>query len=157
PSTPVASARASTLSRSPASTSTRQAKKTCAATIMPAEGRTATSADRTRVTPSRLSRPHATILGLMHTPTVSAPPAPAESAAPPPSLERGACLGSYQLVLPIASGGMGRVWIAAKRGDFGFERMFAVKVMREDLAERASFRRMFLDEAKLAARVRHTN
>jgi serine/threonine-protein kinase len=73
------------------------------------------------------------------------------------ALERGASLGSYQLVLPIASGGMGRVWIAARRGDFGFQRMFAVKVMREDLAEDVAFRRMFLDEAKLASRLRHSN
>jgi serine/threonine-protein kinase len=92
----------------------------------------------------------------MHTPTASVQrvdPAPASG----PALERGACLGTYELVLPIASGGMGRVWIAAKRGDFGFSRMFAVKVMREELAMSPSFRRMFLDEAKLAARLRHTN
>jgi serine/threonine-protein kinase len=91
----------------------------------------------------------------MHTPTASVPRPGVDSA--PARLERGACLGSYELVLPIASGGMGRVWIAARRGDFGFSRMFAVKVMREDLAERQSFRRKFLEEAKLAARLRHTN
>ena len=73
------------------------------------------------------------------------------------NLERGSLLGSYQLVLPIASGGMGHVWIAARRGDFGFQRMFAVKVMREEIAKDARLRRMFLDEAKLAARLRHSN
>lgn len=91
----------------------------------------------------------------MSAPTASVPRASDDSDVS--GLERGACLGSYRLVLPIASGGMGRVWIAAKRGDFGFERMFAVKVMREDLANKGAFRRMFLDEAKLSARLRHTN
>lgn len=91
----------------------------------------------------------------MGTQTASLPLEQEELANRP--LERGACLGSYELVLPLASGGMGRVWIAAKRGDFGFTRMFAVKVMREDIAEREVFRRMFLAEAKLAARLRHTN
>jgi serine/threonine-protein kinase len=93
----------------------------------------------------------------MHTPTASVPRPGEPTEREELGLQRGACLGSYELVLPIAAGGMGRVWIAARRGDFGFSRMFAVKVMREELAKRQTFRQMFLEEAKLAARLRHTN
>jgi len=48
---------------------------------------------------------------------------------------------------------MGHVWAAVRIGDFGFRRMVAVKMMREELAEDASFRTMFLDEARLASRI----
>jgi len=78
-------------------------------------------------------------------------------AASPAALERGSRLGPYELLLPIASGGMGHVWAAVRIGDFGFRRMVAVKVMREELAGSAEFRRMFLDEARLASRVLHSN
>jgi serine/threonine-protein kinase len=73
------------------------------------------------------------------------------------ALRRGASLGRYQLLAPVAAGGMAYVWAAARTGDYGFHRLFAIKVMREEIAFDASFRRMFLEEAKLAARIRHTN
>jgi serine/threonine-protein kinase len=72
-------------------------------------------------------------------------------------LRRGECLGQYRLLFHVGSGGMAHVWAAARSGDYGFQRLFAVKVMREDIADIASYRKMFLDEAKLAARVHHTN
>ncbi len=66
-------------------------------------------------------------------------------------------LGRYELVLPLASGGMAKVWIAQQVGELGFRRLVAVKTMRPEHAASASFRRMFLDEARIAARIRHAN
>jgi serine/threonine-protein kinase len=42
-------------------------------------------------------------------------------------------------------------------GEGGFERLVAVKVMHEHIAAEQEFRSMFLDEARLAARIRHPN
>jgi eukaryotic-like serine/threonine-protein kinase len=72
-------------------------------------------------------------------------------------LAAGSRLGAYELLVPIASGGMGHVWAAVRLGDFGFRRMVALKVMREGFAESGSFRRMFLDEARIASRILHSN
>jgi len=52
---------------------------------------------------------------------------------------------------------MGHVWSAVRLGDFGFRRTAAIKVMREELAANPGFRRMFLDEARLASRISHSN
>jgi serine/threonine-protein kinase len=82
------------------------------------------------------------------------PPVPAPGRG---GLERGARLGPYELLVPIASGGMGHVWSAVRLGEFGFRRLVAIKVMREEIAAVPEFRRMFLDEARLASRVLHTN
>ena len=72
-------------------------------------------------------------------------------------LRPGTRLGAYELLTPLASGGMGHVWSAVRIGDFGFRRTAAIKVMREELASEPGFRRMFLDEARLAARISHSN
>jgi serine/threonine-protein kinase len=66
-------------------------------------------------------------------------------------------LGRYELLVPLASGGMAQVWIARQAGEHGFARLVAVKTMRPEHAESDAFRRMFLDEARLAARIAHAN
>jgi serine/threonine protein kinase len=81
----------------------------------------------------------------------------ASLSAPRAPLQAGKKLGGYQLLSPIAAGGMAYVWTAARSGDYGFRRLFAIKVMREEIAHETSFRRMFLEEAKLAALIRHTH
>ena len=98
----------------------------------------------------------------MRTATVNLPiAAPSDGgAAPvdkPDALQPGSRLGAYELLTPLASGGMGHVWSAVRLGDFGFRRTAAIKVMREELAVDPGFRRMFLDEARLASRISHTN
>ena len=64
-------------------------------------------------------------------------------------------LGRYELLLPIASGGMARVWAARLRGSRGFQKIVAVKTIRADMAEDPEFGDMLLDEASLASRIRH--
>jgi eukaryotic-like serine/threonine-protein kinase len=57
----------------------------------------------------------------------------------------------------IGSGGMAQVWIARRVGEHGFERLVAIKAIRPEFTNDASFREMFMQEARLAARIRHTN
>ncbi len=66
-------------------------------------------------------------------------------------------VGRYETIRPIASGGMARVYLGRVRGIGGFERLVAVKIMHQHLAEEAQFVSMFLDEARLAAGIRHPN
>ena len=65
--------------------------------------------------------------------------------------------GRYETIRPIASGGMATVHLARSVGEGGFERLVAIKVMHPHIAADADFRGMFLDEARLAARIRHPN
>ena len=66
-------------------------------------------------------------------------------------------LGRYELLHPIASGGMAQVWAAEQTGDLGFRKLIALKTIRPDFAFDPTFRAMFLDEAQLASRIRHAN
>ncbi|MGH7296047.1 MAG: serine/threonine-protein kinase, partial [Polyangiaceae bacterium] len=73
------------------------------------------------------------------------------------SLGAGAQLGRYELLLPVAYGGMARVWAARMRGQRGFSKLVAIKTILPHLAHNAEFERMFLDEARIAAGVHHHN
>jgi serine/threonine-protein kinase len=77
--------------------------------------------------------------------------------APQPELRRGTRLGRYELLVPIAKGGMARVWAARLQGQRGFSKMVAVKTILPHLAEEPEFERMFLDEARIASGVHHPN
>jgi serine/threonine protein kinase len=66
-------------------------------------------------------------------------------------------LGRYEILTRLASGGMAEVYVARAQGMAGFERLVAVKVLHANLAHEQEFIRMFLDEARLAARIRHLN
>src|SRR5262245_18253585 len=63
-------------------------------------------------------------------------------------------LSHYRLVERIGEGGMGVVW---KAEDTVLHRTVAIKVLPADLALDEERRRMFLDEARLAASVAHGN
>ena len=65
----------------------------------------------------------------------------------------GDVLGRYELLFPIASGGMATVYAARISGEHGFQKPVALKLMLPHLARDERFVRMFLDEATLAARV----
>ena len=66
-------------------------------------------------------------------------------------------LGRYEILTQLASGGMASVYIARAQGVAGFERLVAIKVLHPHLAYEQEFVSMFLDEARLAARIRHMN
>jgi len=68
-----------------------------------------------------------------------------------------AALGEYALLTKLASGGMATVYLGRKRGAAGFERLVAIKVCHPHLREDDEFVSMFLDEARLAASIRHPN
>ena len=65
--------------------------------------------------------------------------------------------GKYSLLHKLATGGMGEVWLARQSGPAGFDRFIAVKRLLPNLAENNEFVQMFLDEARLAARLTHPN
>lgn len=63
----------------------------------------------------------------------------------------------YVLFDEIASGGMASVHFGRLSGPVGFSRVVAIKRLHKHLAREDDFVTMFLDEARLAARIRHTN
>ena len=69
----------------------------------------------------------------------------------------GTRLGRYQLMLPIAQGGMARVWAARLDGAAGFQKLVAVKTILPALAHNPEVLRMFWDEARIAASIHHAN
>jgi serine/threonine-protein kinase len=74
-----------------------------------------------------------------------------------PLLKPGDKAGRYELLLQIAQGGMGAVWVARLKLENGFEKLFAVKTLLTHLQDQAVFRAMFLDEARIAASIEHPN
>jgi serine/threonine protein kinase len=65
--------------------------------------------------------------------------------------------GRYTVHGEIATGGMATVHIAQAEGHGGFVRTVAVKRLHPHLASHPEFVAMFLDEARLAARIHHPN
>jgi serine/threonine protein kinase len=72
-------------------------------------------------------------------------------------LQPGESLGKYEIVRELATGGMATIYLARVRGTAGFEKSVVLKCILPSLAEDAAFVSMFLDEAKLAATLRHSN
>jgi serine/threonine protein kinase len=79
----------------------------------------------------------------------------AESLSPVATDERS--YGRYLLQYEIASGGMASVYLARSLGAAGFERPIAIKRIHPHLAKKPVFVDMFLDEARLNARIAHPN
>jgi eukaryotic-like serine/threonine-protein kinase len=63
----------------------------------------------------------------------------------------------YELMGEIASGGMATVYLARLTGMGGFQRFVAMKRLHPHLASEKEFVEMFLDEARIAARIHHPN
>ncbi len=66
-------------------------------------------------------------------------------------------LDRYELLCPIAEGGMASVWVARQRGKHGFEKLVAIKTILPAFANDPRFQAMFLDEARIASRIEHAN
>ena len=65
--------------------------------------------------------------------------------------------GKYFLVRKIAEGGMAEIFLAKQIGAEGFERNVVIKRMLQHVSAVPDFVTMFLDEARLAARLAHPN
>jgi len=70
---------------------------------------------------------------------------------------RDAQLGKYQLIAAVGTGGMAEVFLAVSQGPMGFNKLVVVKRLRVGMADDPVVVEMFLDEAKLAARLSHPN
>ena len=65
--------------------------------------------------------------------------------------------GKYSLVARLGAGGMAELFLARMNGTLGFEKVVAVKRILPHLVGEKEFVDMFLDEAKLVARINHPN
>jgi serine/threonine protein kinase len=66
-------------------------------------------------------------------------------------------LGRYHVVKRLAKGGMADVLLARTLGVAGFERHVVIKRIHPELGDEPRYRKMFLDEARLAASLHHHN
>src|SRR6187549_1369257 len=65
-------------------------------------------------------------------------------------------LGRYELLMPIAKGGMGNVWAARLKGSRGFRKLVAIKTILRAL-EHPNQEQMLFQEAVLASQIQHPN
>jgi len=97
---------------------------------------------------------------LSQPPVAAGTPSPVDTAGiaiAPNNLGSGAMIGRWEVVRRLGSGGMADVFLARARGEAGFEKLVALKVMHPHLARNQRAVEHFLDEARLAARVVHPN
>jgi serine/threonine protein kinase len=66
-------------------------------------------------------------------------------------------IGKYHVIAELARGGMGNVYLAALCGPGGFHKLLALKELKPELADDETYVAMFLEEARLAARLVHPN
>ena len=71
-------------------------------------------------------------------------------------LASGQMLGRYELLMPIATGGMGTVWAARLKGTRGFKKLVAIKTILRSF-ENSESERMLFSEAVLASQIHHPN
>ena len=64
-------------------------------------------------------------------------------------------VGRYTIVGHLATGGMAELYIARQEAVGGFEKNLVVKVLQARYAQHPRVERMFLDEARLAAKLNH--
>ncbi|HEY1547236.1 MAG TPA: serine/threonine-protein kinase [Kofleriaceae bacterium] len=66
-------------------------------------------------------------------------------------------LGNYDVLALLALGGTAEIYLARMDGTAGFEKYVVVKCLHDHLADDPDFVKMFLDEARLAAVLDHSN
>jgi serine/threonine-protein kinase len=66
-------------------------------------------------------------------------------------------LGKYELIAQIGSGGMAQVFLARQVGPLAFQKLVVVKSIHDTLTTSSEFVGMLLDEARVAALIKHPN
>jgi serine/threonine protein kinase len=66
-------------------------------------------------------------------------------------------VGGYEVATRIAQGGMGSVYVCRRVGEVGFQRLFALKVVRQHAAQKEEAIRSFKREARVGALLVHPN
>jgi len=61
--------------------------------------------------------------------------------------------GRYQLVERLAVGGMAELFVATSPGEHGFQKKVVIKRLLPQLVDDDNYKAMFIDEAKLTARL----
>ncbi len=65
-------------------------------------------------------------------------------------------LGKYLLLKKLGGGGMGRVYLASMSGPMAFEKKVVVKTIMPSFTENKDYVQLFLNEARLGARLSHS-
>jgi serine/threonine-protein kinase len=63
----------------------------------------------------------------------------------------------YRPIIALGQGGMADVLLSVGRGPSGFNKLVVLKTMRKELVTDEDLRQMFLEEARLSARLNHAN
>ncbi len=66
-------------------------------------------------------------------------------------------IGKYRVIALLGQGGMASVFLSVVPGPAGVNKLLVVKVLRDELSHDEDFLAMFLNEARLAARLNHAN
>ncbi|MGE5753548.1 MAG: serine/threonine protein kinase, partial [Deltaproteobacteria bacterium] len=66
-------------------------------------------------------------------------------------------IGKYEVLRKLASGGMAEIYLCRLKGEAGFEKKVAIKVIHPRLSEDRRFRDLFIREARIAAALVHPN
>ncbi len=69
----------------------------------------------------------------------------------------GSRIGNYTILRPLGAGGMAVVLLCEKAGIGGFKKKYVAKLIHPRLSDDETFVKMFLDEARLCARLTHPN
>ncbi len=64
---------------------------------------------------------------------------------------------NYRTLFQIGSGGFATIWVALAQGIGGFSKLVVLKTLREEVGTQPGVAKMFLDEARLSARMNHPN
>jgi serine/threonine-protein kinase len=66
-------------------------------------------------------------------------------------------VGKYRIIAKLGQGGMASVFLSVVPGLAGVNKLLVVKMLKEEMSGDADFLAMFLNEARLAARLNHPN
>jgi serine/threonine protein kinase len=66
-------------------------------------------------------------------------------------------VGRYEVLAPLATGGMAEIFVVRLSGAGGFRKLLALKVLKPELAQDPYFVDMFLDESRIVSQLSHPN